>query len=149
MQGLENTSIFCGDGINDLAALSAADVGMAIGATDANVAAAITTAKPSIAGMCHHPTSIQPVIYFKTNRTQLNSAPVHLGGIELSKNKVPSSMGEDSIKSSTLAWKARHVFASITHACCISHFLSCGFLASGSDCPSWIQTLPTSHCCHV
>ena len=42
--------MFCGDGINDLAALSAADVGMSIGATDAFIAAAISTPQGSVAG---------------------------------------------------------------------------------------------------
>ena len=49
-QGLGNTTIFCGDGINDLAALSAADVGMSIGATDAVIAAALSTPQGSVAG---------------------------------------------------------------------------------------------------
>lgn len=49
-QGLGNTTIFCGDGINDLAALSAADVGMSIGATDAFIAATISTPEGSVAG---------------------------------------------------------------------------------------------------
>ena len=49
-QGLGNTTIFCGDGINDLAALSAADVGMSIGATDAFIAAALSTPQGSVAG---------------------------------------------------------------------------------------------------
>lgn len=50
LQGLGSTAMFCGDGINDLAALSAADVGMAIGATDATVAAVMSTTQASIAG---------------------------------------------------------------------------------------------------
>lgn len=52
-QGLECTTLFCGDGINDLAALSAANVGMAIGATDAAVTASVTTPHASVAGMHH------------------------------------------------------------------------------------------------
>lgn len=43
--------MFCGDGINDLAALAAADVGMSIGATDATIAAELSTNKGSIAGL--------------------------------------------------------------------------------------------------
>ena len=57
VQGLEYTTMFCGDGINDLAALSAADVGMAIGNdTDANIAAAILSTRPSVSGQhrCVH-----------------------------------------------------------------------------------------------
>ncbi len=49
-QGLGNTTIFCGDGINDLAALSAADVGMSVSATDAVIAAAVSTPQGSVSG---------------------------------------------------------------------------------------------------
>ena len=51
MQGLGKTCMYCGDGINDLIALAAADVGVAIGASDASAAAAICTKECSIAGM--------------------------------------------------------------------------------------------------
>ena len=52
-QGLEHTVLFCGDGINDLSALSAADVGYAVGATEASVAAAVHTTRGSVAGTLH------------------------------------------------------------------------------------------------
>ena len=42
--------MFCGDGINDLAALSAADVGMSVSATDAVIAAALSTPQGSVSG---------------------------------------------------------------------------------------------------
>ena len=42
--------MFCGDGINDIAALTAADVGLAVGATDAVIAASLYTSQGSVAG---------------------------------------------------------------------------------------------------
>ena len=50
LQGLGKTCMYCGDGINDLIALAAADVGVAIGATDASAAAAFSTKHSSVAG---------------------------------------------------------------------------------------------------
>ena len=42
--------MYCGDGINDLAALAAADVGMAVGSSDASAAASVITQQNGIAG---------------------------------------------------------------------------------------------------
>ena len=53
LQGLGHTVVFVGDGINDLVALSAADIGYAVGATEAMVAAAISTSRSSVAGISH------------------------------------------------------------------------------------------------
>ena len=50
LQGLGKTCMYCGDGINDLAALAAADVGMAVGASDASAAATLSDTHYSIAG---------------------------------------------------------------------------------------------------
>ncbi|KAL0032691.1 hypothetical protein WJX79_003604 [Trebouxia sp. C0005] len=51
LQGLGNMVMFCGDGINDLAALSKADLGYAVGASDATVAASVSTSHKSVAGV--------------------------------------------------------------------------------------------------
>ncbi len=49
-QGQQQTVLFCGDGLNDLAALGTAEVGMAIGPIDAMAAAPVSTKHSSIAG---------------------------------------------------------------------------------------------------
>ncbi|DBB02796.1 TPA: hypothetical protein ACH3X1_013628 [Trebouxia sp. C0004] len=53
LQGYGNRILFCGDGINDLNALSAADVGLAVGTTDAIVAASLSTHRGSVAGLLY------------------------------------------------------------------------------------------------
>ena len=75
LQGLGNTTLFCGDGINDLAALSAADVGMAVGATDAIVAASLSTHRSSVAGLLFDPCQTPLFCKLVTSRLLLN--PYH------------------------------------------------------------------------
>lgn len=50
VQGLRKTCMYCGDGINDLIALGAADVGMTVGSSDASAAATISNRNSSVAG---------------------------------------------------------------------------------------------------
>ena len=47
---MQHTVLFAGDGINDLAALAAADIGYAVSASEANAAADLTTSNASVAG---------------------------------------------------------------------------------------------------
>ncbi len=42
--------MYCGDGINDLAALASAEAGMAVGAGHASAAACVADSHPSIQG---------------------------------------------------------------------------------------------------
>ena len=83
VQGLQQTVLFCGDGINDLSALAAADVGYAVGATEASVAAAVSTTRCSIAGNLHIastvPAALMPQICSRTKvLTQAVAFTLHM-----------------------------------------------------------------------
>ena len=53
-QGLGATCLYCGDGVNDLLALAAADVGMAVGHSHASAAAALCDTRSSVEGAYAH-----------------------------------------------------------------------------------------------
>ena len=55
LQGLGKSCLYCGDGVNDLAALAAADVGMAVGSAEASAAATLTDRHYSVAGQASNP----------------------------------------------------------------------------------------------
>ena len=50
--------MYCGDGINDLTALGAADVGMAVGSGEASAAATLSNRQYSIAGIASLPSPL-------------------------------------------------------------------------------------------
>ena len=68
LQGLGKSSMYCGDGINDLMALASADVGVAIGASDAAAAAVFSTKQKSIGGGATY-ASIQARVQCRTARS--------------------------------------------------------------------------------
>ena len=66
--------MYCGDGINDLAALAAADVGMAIGSSDASAAASVSDKHASVSGIgCRKEKKGKGTNY--TCRRQINEKP--------------------------------------------------------------------------
>ena len=82
-QGQQQTVMFCGDGLNDLAALGTAEVGMAIGPIDAMAAAPFSTKRSSIAGcpIKQMPTSSGQSLLLLLNISIRKSSNANLVGI--------------------------------------------------------------------